>query len=91
MGSMKKGKKLITINGRWLGKYGEQQHIYIGAYNKTDAARICTVISEHSRGWINEINKYFSIGCWGDSMDGIKPERGAWIRGKHSNKPIRVL
>ena len=83
-----KEKKLIIMNGSWKGR----QHIYIAAYSKADAARICTELSGYSRGWINEINNYFSIGCWGNAMDGIKIERGAWIsKDCYNEKPCRAL
>jgi hypothetical protein len=84
-------KKLIIMNGRW--GYGNGQTIYIGAYSVADACRICAAITntEPSR-WRNEINVYFSKGCWGRHMDGITPERGAWITSDHGNdKPVRVL
>jgi hypothetical protein len=43
---------------------------------------------------LNEINVYFSKGCWGNVMEGITPERGAWVedgkfRGGH--KITRII
>jgi hypothetical protein len=85
----KKNKKLILLNGRW-GISGKE-HIYICANSVADAARICGELSKSSRGWINEIKTYFSKGCWRNPMQGINPERGAWI-GKNfgTEKPMRV-
>ena len=82
-------KKLILMNGRWNNC---SQHIYVAAYSKADAVRICSELSGHSRGWISEINNYFSIGCWGNAMTGITPERGAWIsdKGYSAEKPRRA-
>jgi hypothetical protein len=84
-----KTKKIIIMNGRWFN-HNKSQHIYIGAHSIADACRICEQISGRKRGWRREINVYFAKGCWGNSMNGIEPERGAWIQTGQEN-PIRVL
>lgn len=86
--NMKKEKKIIIMNGRW----GRGQHIYIGAYSVADACIICEKLSGSSRCWRSEINNYFSKGCWGNNMNGIEPQRGAWIcEDTYRSKPVRVL
>ena len=44
----------------------------------------------NGRNEIHEINEYFSIGCWGNSMDGIAPQRGAWITTDY-DKPVQII
>jgi hypothetical protein len=88
---MKKEKKLILLNGRWGDQ--NEQHIYICAHNISDAARICEQVYGYERNFTNEIKVYFAK-CWGDIMDGITPERGAWLTNIINNtedKPVRVL
>ena len=72
-------KPLKLYNGR----FGRQDHIFIAAYSNADAARILDeayqTIGYGSSGMLNEINVYFSKGCWGNPMEGITPERGAWV------------
>ena len=83
--------RLILFNGRW-GR-DNRQHIYIAAYSKADAARILNEIEPFSwRAWLYEINKYFSVGCWGNRMDGIVPQRGAWVtKGNPTeSNPIKI-
>ena len=83
----KKEKKLILFNGRW----GTRQHIYLAAYNVTDACRICDEVAGYSGSWRREINEYFRK-AWGKTMEGIKPERGAWVSEEgYKEKPKRVL
>ena len=87
-----KARKLILMNGRWGHDNG--QHIYIAAYSKADAARILNGLQEHINGdwhgWLYEINKYFNKGVWGNKMDGIKPERGAWVTESYGTRPRKV-
>ena len=42
---------------------------------------------------IREIDVYFHKDCWGDTMNGITPERGLWAtKTSHLNeKPERVI
>lgn len=90
-----KNKPLLIMNGRWK----DNKHIYIAGKNKTDCARILAELSGHKdviqldvNRCVREINTYFSIGCWGNPMDGIKVERGAWVQKSFTNdKPERVL
>ena len=83
----KKIKSLLLLNGRW----GKFVHIYIAAKSIADACRICEQIKGRSwSGWRREINIYFSK-CWGDPMDGIISQRGAWITKGYCDKPQRVI
>lgn len=79
------------MNGRWFQSCRGECHIFIAAYSVSDACRICEELSGCSHGWRREIDVYFSKGCWGNSMTGITPERGAWIRKNYHTKPERVL
>lgn len=80
------------MNGRWWDKV--QKHIYICAYSKTDAARIMNELQGYMGSKVNsnlhEINVYFAVGCWGTPMDGITPERGAWVTDDKNRIPVRI-
>jgi hypothetical protein len=82
------------MNGRWWYK-GTFHSIYICAKSKMDAARMMQELSGSKgspKSWLHEIDTYFSVGCWGNPMDGIPQERGAWIQKDRSNeKPRRIL
>jgi len=74
----KKAKKIKIWNGRG---YRNREHLYIGAYSKADACKMLNelyLVSSKSY-WNREITIYFSEGCWGNTMDGITPERGIWL------------
>ena len=73
------------------GRFRNTTHIYIGAYSIADAARILQQAYDTPTTQINEITVYFSKGAWGNSMEGIKPERGAWVQEHHSEKPKRII
>jgi hypothetical protein len=93
---MKKEKKIIIMNGRFSPScysrvYNHSWHIYIGAYSKADAARILGTALQDTRSQIAEINVYFSKGCWGNSMEGILVQRGAWMTKDYNDKPIRIV
>ena len=62
---------------------------YIAAFSRADAAR---VIEEYcgTRPSAGELKNYFTEGHWGNSMDGIEPERGLWLKFRNTN-PVRVL
>ena len=75
-------KTLKLYNGR----FDRRDHIFIAAYSNADAARILVQAYAKVNGYgarsnmINEINVYFNKGSWGNSMEGITPERGAWVQ-----------
>lgn len=55
-------------------------HAYIAAYSMADAVRVVKEYSEgRARTSVHEINIYWNKNCWGNSMDGITPERGLWV------------
>ena len=78
-------KKLYIANGRWK----DRQHIYVCGYNKTDVINILSELSS-SRGMKYEFDNYFSKGVWGNPMDGIAIERGAWVTDKNYGSPKRI-
>jgi hypothetical protein len=67
--SMKPIKALKIFNGRGHGIY-EKHRLYVAAYSVAECVRI---INESCESHINanEINIYYSKGCWGNPMDGI--------------------
>lgn len=81
-------KKLKLWNGRG---YIPKTHLYICAHSKADAVRMLLEIYP-ARGWLYEINNYYSPDCWGDAMDNITPERGIWLTQEQDREasPVRM-
>jgi hypothetical protein len=86
---MKEDKPLLLMNGRWGGR--NQQHVYVAAYSKADADRLLQQASGIPHSFMNEINVYFSKGCWGNAMDGITPERGVWVTDNWGDNRERLI
>lgn len=64
----------------WNGRWERDQHVYVAAYSKADAARlVIACLGYEPRGLRGEIDNYWSPDCWGDAMDGVEPERGIWV------------
>jgi hypothetical protein len=97
-------KELKIWNGRsciWEAKLPEElrghrsYHMYIAAYSVADASRLINEFNGYERNYAQEIKIYFSKGCWGNSMEGITPERGIWI--SHDDMdiakqtPVRII
>jgi hypothetical protein len=64
--------------------------IYVAAYSIADIQRLCGELGLGipSR---NEISVYWSAGCWGTRMEGIKVERGIWVGREYVKEaPTRV-
>lgn len=78
--------KLKLYNGRWF----EGKRIYICAKSRADAARMLTEYKGYCRGWSDEIKNFYSE-CWGNSMSGIRPERGLWISDGYRDTPKKVF
>lgn len=53
-----------------------QLHVSICAYSQKDAVELLR--GHGHRVTLHEFRGYW-IGCWGNSMDGIEPERGMWV------------
>lgn len=92
-------KKLKIWNGRayavpyprrpeWPGM-SFSPHIFICALSKIDAARICEDYFGFPPSYA-EMRDYWSP-CWGNSMEGIIPERGLWIQFEGFEPPVRVV
>jgi hypothetical protein len=79
-------KKLYIANGRWK----DRQHIFVCGFNKSDAIFILSELWGSGHGMKYEFDKYFSKGSWGNVMDGIEMERGAWVTEGHFGTPKRV-
>ena len=74
---------------RWKScKRNDPLHINICAHSREDARK---VIEEYCGKLpsVAELRDYFSP-CWGNSMNGITPERGLWIEFE-MNKPVKVV
>lgn len=100
---MKKEKELKLWNGRgivcrnhkddrWKSdnhNVRHSAHAFVAAYSRADARRIiesytgCPVPD-------SEIVQYWSAGHWGNTMNGIQPERGLWIAFDGHSNPIKV-
>jgi len=66
-------------------------HGYIAAYSRADAVRmIQDYLGRPGIGLDAELKTYWSMGCWGNSMDGVTPERGIWLSIGRNGKPFRV-
>lgn len=75
-------RTLKLWNGRPYGVLPQEDwktaHIFVAAYSAADARRVCVEAGQSDPG-ANEVSKYWSAGCWGNSMDGVTPERGLWV------------
>jgi len=73
-------KKLKLWNGRSYGVIGSviDSHINVAAYSRVDVRRLCLEAGLNDPG-DTEIKEYWSE-CWGNSMSGITPERGIWLK-----------
>jgi hypothetical protein len=86
-----KPKPLKLFNGRWHSGTHGAGHAYVAAYSKDDAVRVITeALGYEPRGMMSELNTYWSHDCWGNTMDGITPERGLWICKPHG-QPVRQV
>jgi hypothetical protein len=85
---MAKKKTLRLWNGRWQ----DRGHVYVAAYTRADAGRLLSQAAGCTLPAIDrEIRDYFNE-CWGNTMEGITPERGVWVRsGSRPSKPVRVV
>lgn len=72
-------KKLKIWNGRfYFTGTSRTSHVYAAAYSIKDLQAMLDPISRWPITY-REISVYWSKGCWGNSMEGITPERGAWV------------
>ena len=79
-----RSRKLKLWNGRW--RVG--QHIFVAAYSVDDVLSLLNdELGYRVSRW--EIRVYWSPNCWGTPMDGITPERGAWIQ-TGRQPPVRL-
>jgi hypothetical protein len=71
-------------------RHNSYVHAYVCAKSRADVCRMLADWSGHSgRGLGSYIRDYWSAGHWGDSMNGITPERGLWIQYERA-KPVRI-
>lgn len=67
-----------------------QIHAYVCANSRADALRLIAEYADLPRGAAHAIQKYWHMGSWGNSMNGITPERGLWLQ-FGSRTPVRVI
>ncbi len=92
-------KQLKIWNGRGARIKNKEYHtLYICAYSRSDAARLIIeaqgdVFDKSQFGWwTREIRDYFTEGCWGNTMNGIVPERGVWATKTFTDKkPVKLI
>jgi hypothetical protein len=80
--------KLKIWNGRgwdsaWLGRERRLtgvEHWYGCAESKADLMRLFFQADPRVPMSLHEIKNYASEGCWGNTMEGITPERGIWVK-----------
>jgi hypothetical protein len=90
-------EELKLFNGRCYGvlpssqwkRNGHTGHIFVAAYNVEDARRLCRELGLNDPGR-TEVVKYWNKDCWGNSMEGVTPERGVWLQYDHKIKPKRI-
>lgn len=74
----------------WNGRWEDGKTAFVAAYSRADAGRLlCQAAGKDLRGIDNELKDYFNQ-CWGDTMNGITPERGVWVAG-HCQPLVRVV
>lgn len=66
-------------------------HAYVAAYSRADARRVIQEYCGHLPS-DSELRDYWHEGAWGNSMDGVTPERGLWLKLEkdYSAKPVKV-
>jgi hypothetical protein len=52
---------------------------YIAAYSISDLMRVISEYTQRSTSR-SEIDNYWSKDAWGNSMAGVQPERGIWLK-----------
>jgi hypothetical protein len=71
------------------------EHCYVAAYSRADAVRLINQAAGHSWNIVSdhEIKVYYNDSCWGNTMDGIEPERGVWVTRTHrpDERPERLI
>lgn len=74
----------------WKGIDPFKTHAYAAAHSRADLRRL---IASYNGVFPGEtyIRDYWAEGAWGNSMEGITPERGLWISFDHWAKPVRVI
>lgn len=83
------GRCYCVLPGSKWKKNGETGHVYVAAYSMADARRVCVEAGLFDPG-ATEVSKYWNAGAWGNSMDGITPERGVWLQYGYSGQPVRI-
>jgi hypothetical protein len=82
-------RKLKLWNAPWYPFQG--QTLNVAAYSQKDAlALLHELFPRRHFVTLGEIQKFWSP-CWGNSMQGITPERGAWLERERFAKPVRVM
>ena len=76
-----RARKVKLVSG------GERAHrggrLYVCAYGWKDACELVNESRKLAKGCagnstVGYMRNYWHAGCWGNSMEGVKPERGVW-------------
>lgn len=68
------------------------KHGYVAAYSRADAIRaIAEALGYNGLAMDSELRNYWSEGAWGNTMIGIKPERGLWATKADNGEVFRIL
>jgi hypothetical protein len=78
---MKKKRVLKIWNGRCTENL-RGTHLFLAAYSQADACRMLSELYPrlNPSQWNREMTIYFNKNCWGNTMEGITPERGVWLQ-----------
>jgi hypothetical protein len=88
-------KTIKLFNGRWHDRFDPilrksiDSHAYVGAFSKKQAVELC-IQAGHKLMTMNELNVYWSHNCWGNSMNGIEPQVGVWVK-RFPNEPVKRI
>lgn len=86
-------KTLQIWNGRGFTVWETKihfDHAYVCAESGAEAVKLLQKAGHTGMNY-NELKNYWSKGCWGNSMDGITPEKGVWANQGHCDPVERLL
>lgn len=79
-------KKLKLYNGSDDGR----AHLYVAAHSDKDAVELINQCPGRKGMTLYYLRMYFAKGAWGNTMNGIEPERGVWIQ-ERDHEPVERL
>lgn len=93
--------KLWNGNAQTMAPYAEVKkrniphnghvHVYACAGSRAEVLRMLQAwTGDVGLGRDSYVRDYWNAGAWGNTMDGIVPERGLWVQYGHGSQPERV-